>query len=91
MTKAMAVYHSMHGVRINCICPGTVETPMVNRLIDSHADPRAMKDEFLQRRMSPYLGTPDDVAKAVAFLLSDDAAFINGAMLAIDGGIIAAG
>ena len=89
LTKAMAVDHSGHGVRINCICPGTVETPMVSRLIGEHADPRAMKDEFLHRRLTPFLGTPDDIAEAAMYFALPGNRYATGAVLSVDGGSLA--
>ena len=89
LTKAMAVDHSGDGVRINCICPGTVETPMVSRLIAEHASPQAMKDAFLQRRLTPYLGTPDDIAEAALYFALPGNRYATGAILSVDGGSLA--
>jgi NAD(P)-dependent dehydrogenase (short-subunit alcohol dehydrogenase family) len=89
LTKAMAVDHSPHGVRVNCICPGTVETPMVGRLIKEHADPQAMKEAFLQRRLTPYLGTPDDIAEAALYFALPGNRYVTGAVLSVDGGALA--
>ncbi len=89
LTKAMAVDHSANGIRINCICPGTIETPMVSRLIDEHANPRAMKDEFLQRRLTPYLGAPDDIAEAAMYFALPGNRYATGAILSVDGGSLA--
>lgn len=89
LTKAMAVDHSPQGIRINCICPGTIETPMVSRLIEDHADPPAMKSEFLQRRLTPYLGTPDDVAEAALYFALLRNRYVTGAILSVDGGSLA--
>jgi len=89
LTKAMAVDHSRDGVRINCICPGTVETPMVSRLIAEHASPQAMKDAFLERRLTPYLGTPDDIAEAALYFALPGNRYATGAVLSVDGGSLA--
>jgi NAD(P)-dependent dehydrogenase (short-subunit alcohol dehydrogenase family) len=89
LTKAMAVDHSPAGVRVNCICPGTVETPMVSRLIDEHADPQAMKQAFLQRRLTPYLGSPDDIAEAALYFALPGNRYVTGAVLSVDGGALA--
>lgn len=89
LTKAMAVDHSANGIRINCICPGTIETPMINRLIDEHANPLAMKDEFLQRRLTPHLGTPDDIAEAAMYFALPGNRYATGAILSVDGGSLA--
>lgn len=89
LTKAMAVDHSPAGVRVNCICPGTVETPMISRMIESNADPQALKDAFLQRRLTPYLGTPEDVAEAAVYFALPGNRYVTGAVLSVDGGALA--
>ncbi len=89
LTKAMAVDHSGRGVRVNCICPGTVETPMVARLIATNADPAALKAEFLQRRVTPFLGTPDDIAEAALYFALPGNRYATGAVLSVDGGALA--
>jgi len=89
LTKAMAVDHSPNGVRVNCVCPGTIETPMVSRLIADHENPAKMKEEFIQRRLTPYLGTPDDIAEAALYFASPANSFTTGAILSVDGGALA--
>jgi meso-butanediol dehydrogenase/(S,S)-butanediol dehydrogenase/diacetyl reductase len=86
LTNVLAGELGPRGIRVNAIAPGSVPTPATEGFVTP--------EQYEQRAMNIPLrrnGTPEDVAKAVAFLLSDEAAFINGAMLAIDGGIIAAG
>ena len=76
------------GVRVNAVLPGLIVTPMIEKLKD---DP-GFKDDFgraLERHSIGRFGQPDDVGYAVKWLLSDEAAFINGAMLAVDGGYTA--
>ena len=86
LTKVLAGELGPRGVRVNAIAPGSVPTPATEGFVTSEQYEQRAKNIPLRRN-----GTPDDVALAAAFLLSDEAAFINGAMLAIDGGIIAAG
>ena len=86
LTKVLAGELGPRGVRVNAIAPGSVPTPATEGFVTAEQYAERAKNIPLRRN-----GAPEDVAKAVAFLLSDDAAFINGAMLAIDGGIIAAG
>ncbi|HWK43052.1 MAG TPA: SDR family oxidoreductase [Croceibacterium sp.] len=86
MTKVLAGELGPRGIRVNAIAPGSVPTPATEGFVTPEQYEQRARNIPLRRN-----GTPEDVAKAVAFLLSDEAAFINGAMLAIDGGIIAAG
>ena len=86
LTKVLAGELGPRGIRVNAIAPGSVPTPATTGFVTPEQYEERAKHIPLRRN-----GTPEDVAKAVSFLLSDDAAFINGAMLAIDGGIIAAG
>lgn len=86
LTNVLAGELGPRGIRVNAIAPGSVPTPATTGFVSAEEYERRAKGIPLRRN-----GRPDDVAKAVAFLLSDEADFINGAMLAIDGGIIAAG
>jgi NAD(P)-dependent dehydrogenase (short-subunit alcohol dehydrogenase family) len=86
LTKVLAGELGPRGIRVNAIAPGSVPTPATTGFVTPEQYEERAKHIPLRRN-----GTPEDVAKAVSFLLSDEAAFINGAMLAVDGGIIAAG
>jgi NAD(P)-dependent dehydrogenase (short-subunit alcohol dehydrogenase family) len=89
LTKAMAVDHSPFGIRVNCICPGTIETPMVKQLIENHENPVGMKQEFLQRRLTPELGSPAEIAEAAVYFALPENTYVTGSILAIDGGATA--
>ncbi len=86
MTKAMAIDHGRQGIRVNCICPGDVDTPM----LPADARLRGLKwEEYLAgcaARAMGRIGTPEEIARAVLFLASDDSSFMTGATLAVDGG-----
>jgi NAD(P)-dependent dehydrogenase (short-subunit alcohol dehydrogenase family) len=86
LTKAMAIDHARQGIRVNCICPGDVDTPM----LPEDAQRRGMKwEEYLAsaaNRPMGRVGEPEEIAKAVLFLASDDSSFVTGAVLAVDGG-----
>jgi len=89
LTRQMAADYSGKGVRVNAVNPGTVaSTDMGKQLLGSDMDP-----ETLAKRLSKYpigrFGDPGDIAEAVVFLLSDQAAFVTGAMIAVDGGMTA--
>jgi NAD(P)-dependent dehydrogenase (short-subunit alcohol dehydrogenase family) len=86
LTKAMAIDHGRQGIRVNCICPGDVDTPM----LPEDARMRGLKwEDYLAgcaSRPLGRIGTPDEIAKAVLFLASDDSSFMTGAALVVDGG-----
>lgn len=86
MTKAMAIDHGAEGIRVNCVCPGDVETPM----LPADAKMRGLKweDYIAGCAIRPLgrVGTVDEIAKAVLFLASDDSSFMTGAALVVDGG-----
>jgi len=86
MTKAMAIDHGAQGIRVNCVCPGDVETPM----LPADAKWRGLKwEEYIAGCASRPLGrvgTAEEIAKAVLFLASDDSSFMTGAALVVDGG-----
>jgi len=87
LTRALAVDHVSDGIRVNAVCPGTVDSPWVRRLVE---DAGESLDELRARQPLGRLGTPEEVATAVAYLASDDAAFVTGTAFVIDGGLSAA-
>jgi NAD(P)-dependent dehydrogenase (short-subunit alcohol dehydrogenase family) len=89
LTKQVAVDYVAQGIRCNCICPGTVDTPWVARLLKEAADPTALRAELVARQPMGRLGTAEEVAQAALYLASDDAAFVTGTALVIDGGLMA--
>jgi 2-keto-3-deoxy-L-fuconate dehydrogenase len=86
MTKSMALDHALDGVRINCVCPGRVETPFVAARVREYADPEAAYREMCESQPIGRMGRPDEVATAVLYLASDEAAFVTGSALMLDGG-----
>src|SRR6202007_926896 len=75
LTRALAVDHVADHVRVNCICPGTVDSPWVRRLLDEAGESR---DDLVARQPMGRLGTPEEVAAAVHYVASEAAAFITG-------------
>jgi 3-oxoacyl-[acyl-carrier protein] reductase len=85
LTRALARELGPSGVTVNCVAPGSIHVPAENAVID---DPLAMTTRQLARQCIQRRGTPDDLAAAVAFLATDDAGFITGQTLRVDGGWI---
>ena len=87
LTRALAIDHVGQGVRVNAVCPGTVDSPWVRRLVD---DVGESIDALRARQPMGRLGSTDEVAQAILYLASDAAAFVTGTGLVIDGGLTAA-
>ena len=89
LTKAIAIDYAADGIRCNCVCPGDMETPMIQQYFDGTEDAAAARDEMEQAYPGKRIAHPREVASAVVYLLSDDASFVNGAPLLVDGGLTA--
>lgn len=86
LTKALAIDHATSGLRVNCICPGRVETPFVKARLREYPDPEAAYRQMAATQAIGRMGTPEEIAAAVLYLASDEAAFVTGSALIIDGG-----
>jgi NAD(P)-dependent dehydrogenase (short-subunit alcohol dehydrogenase family) len=86
LTKSAALEYASRGIRINAVCPGTIDTPMVASMLAK--EPDAMK-EILRDQPIGRLGRPEEIASAVLWLCSPDASFVIGHALAVDGGFTA--
>ncbi len=84
MTRMVALEYADKNIRVNCICPGIIETPMVDRVVGNRSKDRVIKAEPIGR-----LGRPEDIANAALFLASDESSFATGAPFIIDGGYVA--
>ena len=88
LTRAMAIDHGPQGIRVNAICPGYIETPMLDKAV---AAGEADREAIMKFHPLGRIGTPADVAEAALFLASERASFISGAALAVDGCLTAQG
>lgn len=87
LMKSMAADYVGQGIRVNALCPGTVESPSLHARIDGAPDPKAALASFVARQPVGRLGQPDEIAEVAAFLLSDAAAYVTGTQFVLDGGI----
>lgn len=89
LTRASAIDHIEEGVRVNCICPGTVDTPWVARITAGYDDPEEARARMKARQPHGRLVSPEEIAAMAAYLASDEAASVVGAAMIVDGGMTA--
>ena len=86
LTKSMALDYVRDNIRVNCLCPGTIDTPSLAQRIAAFPDPVEARKNFIARQPMGRFGTAEEISRAALYLVSDDAAFITGTAFAIDGG-----
>jgi NAD(P)-dependent dehydrogenase (short-subunit alcohol dehydrogenase family) len=86
LTKAMAIDHGHEGVRVNCICPGYIDAGLAEGYFQSQADPEKARVEAGRLHALWRIGKPEEVARVAVFLSGDDASFMTGASVVVDGG-----
>jgi NAD(P)-dependent dehydrogenase (short-subunit alcohol dehydrogenase family) len=89
ITRASAIDHVGEGVRVNCIAPGTVDTPWVARITSGYDDPEEARANMRARQPHGRLVSPEEIAAMAAYLASDEAASVIGACMVVDGGVTA--
>jgi len=87
LTRAMARDHLAENIRVNCVCPGTTHTPSLERRLQAFAEPEKARAEFTARQPMGRFGRDDEIAAAILFAASDEAAFMNGETISINGGM----
>jgi NAD(P)-dependent dehydrogenase (short-subunit alcohol dehydrogenase family) len=86
LTKAMAVDHAGENVRVNCICPGPVATPLLQAIIGTASDPVAEERSIMSKTLLKRFAQPEEIASAVLFLASEESSYMTGSIVAVDGG-----
>lgn len=89
MTRAAAIDHALEGIRINCIAPGTVDTPWVQRITQGYDDPEDARAKMKARQPHGRLVSPEEIAAMAVYLASDEAGSTIGAVMMVDGGMTA--
>jgi NAD(P)-dependent dehydrogenase (short-subunit alcohol dehydrogenase family) len=89
ITRATAVQYGAAGIRCNAVCPGDIDTPLVQAYFDTAGDPAALRAEVSAEYPLGRIAQPQEIARAVVFLASDDASFMSGQPLVVDGGLLA--
>jgi NAD(P)-dependent dehydrogenase (short-subunit alcohol dehydrogenase family) len=87
LTKAAAIGYGPKGVRVNCICPGDVDTPMVQEYFEKEPDAAAARARVSGHYALRRIADPREVAETAAFLASDASSFMTGAVMVVDGGL----
>ncbi|MCX8158811.1 MAG: glucose 1-dehydrogenase [Candidatus Pacearchaeota archaeon] len=89
LTKQIAIDYAKSKIRVNCICPGAIETPMIERFISKSPEPEETRKSLNEMHPLGRIGKAEEVANAVLFLASDESSFITGHILVVDGGLTA--
>ena len=89
LTRSLAIDLAEHGIRANCICPGSTATPMLNRHYERVEDGEALRRRNIEAIPLDREGQPSDIARAVLFLASDESSYVTGQVLGVDGGTTA--
>ncbi len=90
LTRAMALDLGLHGIRVNALCPGAVDTPLLRRLFKGGRGPQGTLADLAAMHALGRVAEPMEIARAMLFLASDDSSFMTGAALVVDGGYLAA-
>jgi NAD(P)-dependent dehydrogenase (short-subunit alcohol dehydrogenase family) len=89
LTKAMAIDHAAEGIRVNCVCPGPVATPLLEATISGSSNPKEERRNILNKTLLKRLGRPDEIANVILFVASDEASYMTGSIVVVDGGCTA--
>ena len=86
-TRALAIDHVKQNIRVNCVCPGTVDTPSLGDRINAFADPVQARKDFVARQPMGRLAVADEIAETFVYLVSDESSFMTGQAIFVDGGM----
>lgn len=89
LTKAMAIDYADDGIRVNCVCPGSVFTPLLDRMIGSCQNPEDERQQIVENILLKRFAQPEEIANVILFLASDESSFMTGSVVTVDGGYTA--
>jgi NAD(P)-dependent dehydrogenase (short-subunit alcohol dehydrogenase family) len=89
LTKAMAVDHAADGIRVNCVCPGPVDTPLLEATIRGSSDPEQERRNIVEKTLIKRVGRPEEIANVILFLASSESSYMTGSVVVVDGGVTA--
>jgi NAD(P)-dependent dehydrogenase (short-subunit alcohol dehydrogenase family) len=87
LTRVAALTYGPQGIRVNCICPGDVETPLVQDYFEKDADPKALREMVYSKYALRRIAAPEEIAKAALFLASEESSFVTGSTMVVDGAL----
>ena len=87
LTRALAIDHVKQNIRVNCVCPGTVDTPSLGDRIKAFSDPVQARKDFVARQPMGRLATAEEIAETFVYLVSDESSFMTGQAVYVDGGM----
>jgi len=88
LTRSVGVAYAADGIRCNCVCPGDMQTPMIERYWEATGDPDKARAEMASMYPAGKIGQPDEVARAILFLASEESSYVNASFLQVDGGLL---
>jgi NAD(P)-dependent dehydrogenase (short-subunit alcohol dehydrogenase family) len=86
-TRALAIDHVKQGIRVNCVCPGTVDTPSLGDRINAFTDPIQARKDFIARQPMGRLAIAEEIAETFVYLVSEESSFMTGQAIFVDGGM----
>lgn len=89
LTKALAIDHAGDNIRVNCVCPGPVETPLLQSIIDGSSNPARERRSIIDKTLLKRVGQPEEIADVILFLASDESSYMTGSIVVVDGGCTA--
>jgi NAD(P)-dependent dehydrogenase (short-subunit alcohol dehydrogenase family) len=88
LTRSVGVAYAADGIRCNCVCPGDMQTPMIEKYWAATGDPDKAREEMAAMYPAGRIGQPGEVARAILFLASEEASYVNGSFMQVDGGLL---